>query len=78
VKALGTEHMRLDQRVQWLQHGCAGADKVGQRRPAQIDAFPGIELACRFKGRCWSNFSNRVIASRFGPAKPRSVTWNGA
>ncbi len=32
----------------------------------------------RFSGWCWPNFSNRIIASKFGPAKPRGVTWNGA
>jgi hypothetical protein len=24
------------------------------------------------------NFSNRIIASKLGPAKPRGVTWKGA
>ena len=33
---------------------------------------------CRFSGWCWPNFSNRIMARRFGPAKPRGVTWNGA
>ena len=33
---------------------------------------------CRFSGWCWPNFSNRIIAKRFGPAKPRGVTWKGA
>jgi hypothetical protein len=33
---------------------------------------------CRFNGWCWPNFSNRIMASRLGPAKPRGVTWNGA
>ena len=45
VQALGAEHMRLDQGVQRLQHGRAGTDQVGQRRQAQIDAFPPIALA---------------------------------
>jgi hypothetical protein len=50
VQALGTEHMCLDQGVQWLQHGRAGADKVGQRRQAEIDAFTGIALALPVQG----------------------------
>jgi hypothetical protein len=45
VQALGTEHMRLDQGVQWPQHGRAGPDQVGQRRQAQIDALPRVTLA---------------------------------
>ena len=36
---------RLDQRMQRLQHRRAGADLVGQRRHAQIDALAGVALA---------------------------------
>ena len=50
MQALGSEHMRLDQRVQRLQHRRAGADQVGQRRQAQIDAFPRVALALPVQG----------------------------
>ncbi len=33
---------------------------------------------CRFSGRCWPNFASRIMASRFGPARPRAIGWNGA
>jgi len=33
---------------------------------------------CRFKGRCWPNLSNRIVARSVGPMKPRGVAWNGA
>jgi len=50
VQTLGTQHVRLDQCVQRLQHGRASADQVGQRRQAQIDAFPRIALALPVQG----------------------------
>ena len=34
--------------------------------------------AWRLSGWCWPNFSNRIIASRLGPAQPRGMAWNGA
>src|SRR6266516_7874788 len=37
--------MALDQRMQRLQDRRAGANLVGQRRHAQIDAFPPVSLA---------------------------------
>ena len=33
---------------------------------------------CRFSGRCWPNLASMIIASRFGPARPRAIGWNGA
>ena len=35
----------LDQRMKRLQGRCAGADLVGQRRHAQIDAFAPVAFA---------------------------------
>jgi len=45
VQPLGRQHMAFDQRIKRLQRRRAGADLVGQRRHAQIDAFPPIALA---------------------------------
>ena len=45
MQALGGEDMRLDQRVQRRQSRGAGADVIGQRRQAQIDAFAAKALA---------------------------------
>jgi hypothetical protein len=33
---------------------------------------------CQFSGWCWANFSNRIIAKKFGTAKPHGVTWKAA
>ena len=33
---------------------------------------------CRLSGWCWPYLSNRIIASRLGPARPRGIAWNGA
>ena len=45
VNALGGQHMRADQRHQRRQRRRAGADPVGQRRDAEIDALAGKALA---------------------------------
>jgi len=55
--------MGVDQSVERLQDCDAGANLIRQRR---------------LSGWCCPNFSNRIMASRLGPAKPRGVTWNGA
>ena len=33
---------------------------------------------CRFSGWCSMNFDTSTLASRFGPAKPRGIGWDGA
>ena len=45
VQPLGGQHMALDQRMKRLQHRRTGADLVGQRRQAQIDALPPVAFA---------------------------------
>ena len=45
VQPLGGQHMALDQRMKRLQRRRAGADLVGQRRQAQIDALAPVALA---------------------------------
>ena len=42
VQPLGRQHMGLDQSVQRLQDGRTGADLVGERRDAQVDAFAPV------------------------------------
>ena len=44
VQPLGGEHVRGDPVVQRRERGGAGADLVGERREAEIDAFAGIAL----------------------------------
>ena len=56
----------------------AGADLVGERRHAQIDAFAPVAFALAVEGLMLAELLNRIMASRFGPAKPRGVTWKGA
>ena len=45
MQPLGRQDMGLDQRMERLQDRRAGADLVGQRRDAQIDAFAPVSLA---------------------------------
>jgi hypothetical protein len=45
VQPVGGQDMGLDQRMERLQRRGAGADLVGQRRDAEINALPGIALA---------------------------------
>ena len=45
VQPLGRQDMGLDQPMQGRKDGRTGADLVGQRRHAQIDAFPPVALA---------------------------------
>ena len=45
MQSLGSQDVALDQRMKRLQGGCAGADQVGHRRHAQIDAFAPVPFA---------------------------------
>ncbi len=85
MQALGGEDMGLDQRAQRRQSRGAGADMIGQRRKAQIDAFATKALALPVQRLMLPEIrfaalrvSNRIIANRLGPASPRGMGWNGA
>ena len=41
-------------------------------------AFPGVALGLAVERPCCPYFSNRIMASRDGPAQPRGMAWNGA
>ena len=56
----------------------AGADQVGQGRHAELDALAGVALAQPVQRLVLAELLDRIIASRFGPAQPRGVAWNGA
>jgi len=45
MQSFGSQDVGLDQRMERLQDRCAGADLVGQRRHAQIDAFAPVSFA---------------------------------
>jgi hypothetical protein len=45
MQPLGGEHVAFDQRKERLKDRRTGADLVGQRRHAQIDAFPSVAFA---------------------------------
>ena len=45
MQSFGSQDVALDQRMKRLQGRCAGADLVGQRRHAQIDAFAPVAFA---------------------------------
>jgi hypothetical protein len=36
------------------------------------------QALCRFSGKCIPYLPNTTSASRFGPARPRAIGWNGA
>ena len=79
MQSFGSQDVALDQCMKRLQGRRAGADLVGQRRHAQIDAFAPVAFAPAVQRLMLAELlSNRIMASRFGPAKPRGVTWNGA
>jgi len=59
----------------------AGADTVGQRRSVDRNSLAGEGVALpvqRFSGWWSMNFDTSTLASRFGPAKPRGIGWDGA
>jgi hypothetical protein len=83
--------MRPDQRVHRLERDCAGPHLVGQGGKAELDALAGVALGLPVerlmlagspsgstRWRLDGSLSNRIVASRFGPAQPRGVGWNGA
>ena len=74
MQPLSRQNVAFDQRVQGPQGGSTGAYLIGQCRQAQLHAFATVTLALAVSGWCWPNFSNRIIARREGPAKPRGVT----
>ncbi len=78
MQALSGKNMRFDQTMKWLQRRGTCSDLIGQCRQADVDALAGIAFALAIERLVLANFSNRIIASRFGPAKPRGVTWKGA
>ena len=90
VQALGRQHMGPDQAMDRLKHGSTGPDLIRQRREAEIDTLLGVALGlaverlvlparhCPRTNGGQGSLSNRTIASRFGPAHPRGVGWNGA
>jgi hypothetical protein len=69
VQTLGRHD--IDQRQQRLQHGGAGADLVGQRGQANLDALTGEALALPVE---------RLVLSRTAPSpagRPRRAEWCG-
>jgi hypothetical protein len=44
MKTPGCQNMGPDQGMDRCQRGSAGPDLIGQRREAEVDAFPGVAL----------------------------------
>ena len=71
-------HMQPSQRDQWREECGARTDPVSQRRHIEVDPFASINLALPVQWLICANFASRIIASRFGLARPRAIGWNGA
>ena len=65
--------MRPDQNEQRRQCRRAGADPIRQRGDIEIDAFTRISLALPVQRQMVRELRFRIIASRFGPARPREI-----
>ncbi len=83
VQPLGGEHVGVDQHHERGQVGGAGADPVGERRDAEFDTLEGIGLALAVQRLVLAELGLQgrrtgSTASRFGPARPRAMGWNGA
>ena len=76
MQALGGEDMRLDQRVQRRQSPGAGADVIGQRREAQIDAFAS-ESARSAGSAADAARTSRTGSSPAGSGRQGHAEWDG-
>ena len=70
MQTFGRQNVGLDQRMQRLQRAAVQAPTWS----ASVDTLRSMpsrryRSLCRFSGWCWPNFSNRIIASRFGPGE---------
>jgi hypothetical protein len=45
MQPLGGENMALDAPEEWLQHGAAGPDLIGESRQAERHAFPSVAFS---------------------------------
>ena len=79
VQPLGGEHMRLDQLVQRRQRGGAGADLIGQRREAELDALAGVALALPVERLVLAELleQDHRQQARRRPSRA-AMTWKGA
>lgn len=50
MQAISSKHMRLDQRMKWLQRCSTRANLVGERREAQFYALAAKRSLWRFSG----------------------------
>ena len=61
-----------------LQDRGAGADLVGERRDAELDAFAGIAFALPVHRLVLTELLEQDCGEQVRPAKPRGVRWKGA
>ena len=69
MQPLGSQHVALDQRMQRLQDARAGANLVGQRRHAQIDAFAPVALALAVQWLMLAEFLEQDHGQQVRPGK---------
>ena len=65
----GRQNMSLNQRVKRLQRRRAGADLVGQRRQAEVDAFARISLALPVQRLMLAELLEQDHGQKVGPGK---------
>jgi hypothetical protein len=69
MQPLGGEHVAFDQRKERLKDRRTGADLVGQRRHAQIDAFPSVAFALAVQRLMLSELLEQDHGQQVGPRK---------
>ena len=76
VQPLGREHMRFDQGWSGRERRGAGADLVGERRQAELDAFTVSDRSGGSGAGAAELLENHRQQARAG--QPAGVAWNGA
>ena len=78
MEPLGRQDVAPGSAQQRLQHRRAGADLVGQRRHAQIDALAAIALALPVQRLMLAEFVEQDHRQQIRPGTAARVGWNGA
>jgi hypothetical protein len=73
VQPAGGQHVVFDQGMKRLKDRRTGADLVGQRRQAQIDAFPGVALALAVQGLMLTELLEQDHGQEIGTGKSHAA-----
>jgi hypothetical protein len=78
MDAGGGADVRLDRLVSGCKDATTAPTQSAKVETSRSMPSRAKQVLCRFSGRCSPYLPNTTSASRFGPARPRAIGWNGA